>query len=170
MSRRRPQGQSEVFMKKNRAVAFVTLSRTERDEFRTYLRSVKENGKGLIIMSYPAENEAAFDFAEFFETPYRYNRFSHDYEGTYAVDLSDYIRESSSPELGKLRKYTDENEGISFVLFAVEDCPSSVTALRREIERIYEHSRRGIEFYSFRNGKMSAMRKKNEKNGTRFGY
>lgn len=157
-------------MKKNSAVAFVTLSRTERDGFRTYLRSACENGKGLIIMSYPSENEAAFDFAEFFETPYRYNRFSHDYEGIYAVDLSDYIRESSSPLLGKLRKYTDENEGISFVLFAVEDAPSSASSLRREIERFYEHSRRGIELYSFRNGKMSAVKKKSEKNGTRFGY
>lgn len=157
-------------MKKNSAVAFVTLSRDERDEFRTYLRSVCENGKGLIITSYPSENEAAFDFAEFFETPYRYNRFSHDYEGTYAVDLSDYIRESSSPFLGKLRKYTDENEEISFVFFAVEDSPASASSLRREIERFYEHSQRGIEFYSFRNGKMSALKKKSEKNGTRFGY
>ncbi len=157
-------------MKMNRAVAFVTLSSSERDVFISYLRKESGNGKGLIIRSYPSENEAAFDFAEFFETPYRYNRFSHDYEGTYAVDLSDYIKESSSPELGKLRKYTDENEKISFVLFVLEDSPSSVTVLRREIVRFYEHSPRGVEFYSFRNGKMSAMKKKSEKNGARFGY
>ncbi len=157
-------------MKMNRTVAFVTLSSAERDVFISYLRKESGNGKGLIIRSYPSENEAAFDFAEFFETPYRYNRFSHDYEGTYAVDLSDYIKESSSPELGKLRKYTDENEKISFVLFVLDDSPSSVLPLRREIGRFYEHSPRGVEFYSFRNGKMSAMRKKSEKNGARFGY
>lgn len=154
-------------MKKNSAVAFVSLSKGEMEGFRKYLLSEWENEKGLIIMSYPAENEPAFDFAEFFETPYRYNRFSHDYEGTYAVDLSDYIRESSSSALIKLRKYTDENDSMSFILFAVDDSSSN---LRREIERCYERSSRGLLLYSFRNGKMNAVKNKSVKEGARFGY
>ena len=56
-------------MNSSSAVAFVSLSEGEREAFRSYLRSVCDNEKGLIVKSYPDENESAFEFNEFFETP-----------------------------------------------------------------------------------------------------
>ncbi len=156
-------------MKSFSAVAFVSLSEGERETFRSCLRTECDNGKGLICKSYPEENESVLEFSEFFETPYRYGRFSHEFEGTYAVDLSGYLRHCSSISLTKLRKYIDDNRSIRFILYACEE-DGDTASLERGIEKCFRSSERGIVFYSFDSGKISPRHRMEQKRAKNFGY
>ena len=156
-------------MNSSSAVAFVSLSEGEREAFRSYLKSECDNEKGLIVKSYPDENESVLDFNEFFETPYRYGRFSHDFKGTYAVDITPYLRKGLSPALMKLRKYADDNPRFSFILFT-RDEEGDTVALERGLEKCFRCSERGIGFYVFRDGKMSPKSGREQKKAKSYGY
>ena len=133
-------------MLQEQTIEFVCLSPGEKGRFILYLEDEnrnRNNGRERILkLAYPIEKrdtQEAFD--EFFQSPSRVNRFSHVFEGIFAINLTDYIDvPSSSRMLSCLVEYIEENSDISFVIYAVAEDKSDAVKFRRMLPALFENS------------------------------
>lgn len=118
-------------------IEFVCLPPGEEDSFALYLESenTRRNGgrEKVLSLCYPDARERNEAFNEFFQSPSRVNRFSHVYEGIFAVNLTGYVREAAEDRLTALLEFTEENPGMDYVLYAVTD---KRTDAERFLERL----------------------------------
>ena len=130
-------------------VEFVFLRREEEDGFVSCLENENRKRHGerekVLMLSFPSEAETGGDAVkEFFQSPTRVNRFSHSFRGIFAVDITEYLKNSESTALGMLRDYTEENGEMDFVLYAFTDREGEAERLSRKLGELYSDSRRGF--------------------------
>ncbi len=133
-------------MLQNQTIEFVCLSPSEKDKFILYLEdeNTKRNrsGEKILKLAYPVEKKDTQEaFNEFFQSPFRVNRFSHVFEGIFAINLTDYLGvNSSSQMLPRLVEYIEENGNMDFVLYAFAKNSSDAETFKKTLPRLFENS------------------------------
>lgn len=141
-------------MQKNSEIELACFCQSQADKFALYLEDEnRKHGQAqqrVLQLCYPVEKKDDQDtFNDFFQSPFRVNRFSHTFNGLFAINLTDYLELQSNIMLSRLRDYTEENPQISFVLFAYTNTKSLADTFSKRLFKLFVSSSRPLVNSSF---------------------
>lgn len=83
-------------------------------------RSLLTEKQGKLMLAYPAPDASEEVFAMFFESPYVVAD-NHEFDGCFAIDITDYINKTEDTHFFQLISYMYNNPEIVFLLFIRSD-------------------------------------------------
>lgn len=160
-------------MRKNSEIELACICQSQADKFALFLkdenRKLNKDQEQVITLCYPVEKkDDQFTFNDFFQSPFRTKKFSHNFNGLFAVNLTDYLDISSNIMLCRLRDYTEENPSIYFILFAYTNTKSTADSFSKRLFKLFESSNRPLVNSSFQMELTTAP--KSQKAERNFGY
>lgn len=99
-------------------ICYSTSMRTSDAD--TYFNQKQINGEDSVFLEYPNEHAPLIDFMRFYDSP-EIIAGNRPFKGVFAIDVSSYMKNLSSPYIKQLSVYMNAHPKITFLIFAETD-------------------------------------------------